>query len=115
MTKQIIFAVEKNDLGEGEEPLAIILKRQISYSADEEWLNELLKHLGESPWCQVLETLRDELNRANPRKHGSLWKGIDEDFRDLISGLMKFDPAKRLTAKEALQQRRHYSTIGLKT
>jgi len=31
-----------------------------------------------------------------------MWKGIDEEFRDLVVGLTKFDPAKRLTAREAL-------------
>ncbi|KAG4442807.1 hypothetical protein IFR05_001688 [Cadophora sp. M221] len=68
VTKQVIFAVEREDLGEGEEPLAVVLERQISYFADEEGLNGLLSHLGDSPWCQVLETLRDGFNKTNPRK-----------------------------------------------
>jgi serine/threonine protein kinase len=34
-----------------------------------------------------------------------LWKGIDEDLRDLITGLTKFDPAQRLTANEALEHK----------
>ncbi|KAH6710896.1 calcium/calmodulin dependent protein kinase [Leptodontidium sp. MPI-SDFR-AT-0119] len=103
VTKQVIFSIEGEDLGEGEEPLAVVLERQISYFADEEGLNGLLRHLGDSPWCQVLETLRDGFNKTNPRKPVSLWKGIDKDFRDLVTGLTKFDPSKRLTAKEALQ------------
>jgi serine/threonine protein kinase len=105
VTKQLIFAIEKEDLGEGEEPLAVILERQISYFADEDGLNGFLNHLGESPWHQVLEVLRGGFNKTNPRKPVSLWRGIDEDFRDLVTGLTKFDPAKRLTAKEALQHR----------
>ena len=105
MTKQIIFAVEEEDLEQGEEPLAVILERQISYFADEEGLNAFLKYLGNSPWCQILEVLRNGFNKTNPRKPVSLWKGIDEDFRDLISGLTKFDPAQRLTANEALEHR----------
>jgi hypothetical protein len=48
ITKEVIFAVKKEDLGEGEEPLAVILKRQISYFADKKGLNQLLKHLGDS-------------------------------------------------------------------
>ncbi|KAH9224723.1 kinase-like domain-containing protein [Leptodontidium sp. 2 PMI_412] len=103
VTKQVIFSIEGEDLGEGEEPLAVVLERQISYFADEEGLNGLLRHLGDSPWCQILETLRDGFNKTNPRKPVSLWKGIDKDFRDLVTGLTKFDPSKRLTAKEALQ------------
>ena len=39
------------------------------------------------------------------RESRSLWKGIDEDFRDLIMGPTKFDPAQRLTANEALEHR----------
>ena len=105
MTKQVIFAIGEDDIGEGEEPLAVILERQISYFADEEGLDGLLKHLGDSPWRQVLEVLRDGFNQANPRKPVSLWNGIDEDFRDLIRGLTKFDPAQRLTAKEALNHK----------
>lgn len=105
MTKQVIFAVGDEDLEEGEEPLAVILERQISYFADEEGLNVFLKYLGDSPWCQILEVLRDGFNKTNPRKPVSLWKGIDEDFRDLITGLTKFDPEQRLTAKEALEHR----------
>jgi serine/threonine protein kinase len=105
MTKQIIFAVEEEDLEDGEEPLAVILERQISYFADEDGLNAFLNYLGDSPWCQILEVLRDGFNETNPRKPVSLWKGVDEDFRDLITGLTKFDPAQRLTANEALEHR----------
>lgn len=103
MTKQVIFAIEGEDLGEGEEPLAVVLERQISYFADEEGLNGLLMHLGDSPWCQVFKTLRDGFNITNPRKPNTLWKGIDKDFKDFLTGLTKFDPSKRLTAEEALQ------------
>jgi serine/threonine protein kinase len=105
MTKQIIFAIDEAELEEGEEPLAVILERQMSYFADEEGLNAFLKYLGDSPWCQILEVLRDGFNKTNPRKPISLWKGIDKDLKDLITGLTKFDPAQRLTADEALKHR----------
>jgi serine/threonine protein kinase len=49
--------------------------------------------------------LRDGFNKTNPQKPVSLWKGIDEDLRDLITGLTKFDPAQRLTANEALEHK----------
>jgi len=52
ITKQVIFAVGEEDLEAGEEPLAVILERQISYFADEEGFHAMLKHLGDSPWCQ---------------------------------------------------------------
>ena len=75
MTKQIIFAVEEDDLEEGEEALAVILERQISYFADEEGLDAFLKYLGDSPWSQILEVLRDRFNETNPRKPGVFVEG----------------------------------------
>jgi serine/threonine protein kinase len=106
MTRRIIFKVDEEELeGGAVEPLAVILERQISYFADEERLNAFLKDLGDSPWCHVLEMLRDGFNKTGPRKPVTLWKGIDEEFRNLITGLTKFDPAQRLTANEALRHR----------
>ena len=48
--KRIIFVVDKEELGEVEELLSVVLERQISYLADEDRLNGLLKHLGDRPW-----------------------------------------------------------------
>jgi serine/threonine protein kinase len=96
--KRVIFAV-------GEEALSVVLERQISYFADEDGLNGLLKHLGDSPWCEVFQVIRDDFNKANSRKPFYLWKNVDVDFKDLVSGLTNFEPAKRLTAREALAHR----------
>ncbi len=103
--KRVIFAVGEEELAEGEDPLSVALERQISYFADEDGLSRLLKHLGDSPWCEVLEVIRDSFNKTNPRKPFSLWKNVDADFKDLIGGLTNFDPAKRLTAHDALTHR----------
>lgn len=100
--KRVIFAVGKDELAEGEVPLAIVLERQISYFADEDGLSALLNHLGDSPWCQVLEVIRDGFNETKPRKPFCTWKNLDADFKDLVGDLTNFDPAKRLTAHEAL-------------
>ena len=100
--KRVIFAVDEKELAEGEELLAVVLERQISYFADKEGLDGVLKYLGDSPWCEVLKVIRGGFNKANPRKPFSLWKSVDEDFKDLIGGLTNFDPAKRFTAHEAL-------------
>ena len=107
MIKRVIFAVDEEEIAEGEEILAVILERQISYFADEDGLNWLLKHLGDSPWCQIFKVLKSSFNKSNPRQPFFLWqaKNVDEDFRDLVSGLMNFDPAKRLTARKALAHR----------
>jgi serine/threonine protein kinase len=103
--KRVIFAVDEEELAEGEEPLSVVLERQMSYFADEDGLNGLLKHLGDSPWCEVLKFIRDGFNETNPRKPFSLWKNINADFKDLSGGLTNFDPTKRLTAHEALAHR----------
>lgn len=100
--KRVIFAVDEEELAKGEEPLSIVLERQISYFAGEDEFSGLLKHLGDSPWCEVLRVVRDGFNKTNPRKPFSLWKNVDADFKNLIGGLTNFDPAKRLTALEAL-------------
>ncbi|KAL9135478.1 MAG: hypothetical protein Q9175_003330 [Cornicularia normoerica] len=100
--KRVIFAVGEGELAEGEEPLSIVLERQISYFTDEDGLNVLLNHLGNSPWCRVLEVIRDGFNKTRPRKPFSMWENVDTDFKDLVGSLTNFNPAKRLTAHEAL-------------
>ncbi len=96
--------VDEKALPEGELALAHVLERQISYFADPESFDGLLRHLGDSPWCQVLEALRGGFNKENPREPFVRWnmEPLDSDLKDLIGGLTNFDPAKRLTADEAL-------------
>jgi len=60
--KLVIFAVGEEELAEGEEPLSVILERQISYFADEDGLDGLLKHLGNNPWCGIFKVLRNGFN-----------------------------------------------------
>lgn len=108
MTRRVIFAVGDEEVREGEEKLAIVLQRQVSYFADSQGLDGLLRHLGgDSPWREVFEAVCEELGEDNPRKPVSLWRGegLDEGFKDLVAGLTNFDPARRMTAKEALEHR----------
>ena len=102
--KRVILYVDEKKLPEGELALAHILERQISYFADLESFNGLLRQLDDSPWCQVLEALRDGFNKRNPREPfvRLTMDPLDSDFKDLIGGLTNFDPVKRLTAGEAL-------------
>ena len=105
MLKRVIFAVGDEELEEDIEPLSMVLERQISYFADEAGLDAFLKHLGDNPWSEVLRFLRDGFDSTNTRTPFSLWKVIETCFRDLICGLTNFDPAKRLTAREALKHK----------
>ena len=102
MHKRVIFAVGEEELGEGVEPLAVVIERQISYFADEDGLSGFLKHLSDNPWVPIFEVTRDGFNKDNPRRPFSLWKGVDEDFKNLICAMTNFDPEKRITAREAL-------------
>lgn len=102
MHKRVIFVVGEEELGEGVEPLAVVIERQISYFADEHGLSGFLKHLGDNPWVPIFEVTRDGFNKDNPRRSFSLWKGVDEYFKDLICAMTNFDPEKRITAREAL-------------
>jgi len=60
--------------------------------ADEDGLDELLKHLGDSPWCEVLKVIRDGFNSLC---------GITLTRTSKVL-LMNFGPAKKLTARVAL-------------
>ncbi|RAL06639.1 putative calcium/calmodulin dependent protein kinase [Aspergillus homomorphus CBS 101889] len=102
MHKRVIFAVGEDELEEGVDPLAVVIERQISYFADMDGLNGLLNHLGDNPWVQVFETIRDGFNKDNPRRPFSLWSGVDDDFKHLICAMTNFDPEMRITAREAL-------------
>lgn len=89
------------------EPLSIILERQISYFAELDTFDALLRHLGpESPWCEIFTVVRSGFNDQSRRKPFRLWKveipGFDQEFKDLVGGMTNFDPARRITAREAL-------------
>lgn len=104
----MIFYLDEETLPEGEVALVHVLERQLSYFADLESLNGLLRHLGDSsPWCQILEVLRGGFNKENPRESFALWNWdiLDSDLKDLIGGLTNFDPAKSITADQALLHR----------
>lgn len=100
--KRVVFAIDEDKIQRGEDVSTEFLERQISYFADEDGPNALLKHPDDSLWCQILKNFRDGFNEGNPRQPVSLWADVDADFKDLIGGLTYFDPAKRLTAHEAL-------------
>ena len=55
----------------------------------------------------MLEVLRGGFSKENPREPFVRWnmEALDSDLKDLIGGLTNFDPAKRLTAGEALSHK----------
>ncbi|KUI66996.1 Cyclin-dependent kinase 6 [Cytospora mali] len=100
--KRVILYVGEEEIGEGEEVLAHVIERQISFFADKEGIMAFLKYLGDSPWVQIFSVIKDGFNAENRRKPLYLWKNVDPDLRDLIGKLTSFDPTKRLRAREAL-------------
>lgn len=105
MTKRVIFAVGDEELKEGEEKLAIVLQRQLSYFADLESLGGLLRYLGDSPWTQIFTVIAEGFNKELPRAPFALWKYIDPEFKDLVGKMTNVDPKGRITAHEALSHR----------
>ena len=70
---------------------------------DEQGIDGLLEHLGDGLGSKLFRILLRGLDKANLCNNPfSRWEDIDAEFRDLVGGLMNFDPAKRLTAREAL-------------
>lgn len=108
MTRILPFAVDESELPEGIDPLAVVLELQISYFAEVDDLNAFLRYLGDKPeWVEIFQAVASAFAGDQPRRPFRLWEGIDVDqadsFRSLILGLTKFDPAKRLTAQQALE------------
>jgi serine/threonine protein kinase len=94
--------VADEELGEGEDKLASIIERQLSYFSDWESFEGLLQHLGDSPWTQIFDVIALGFGEENPRAPLALWKDIDPEFKNLVGKLTTVDPKKRITAHEAL-------------
>ncbi|SMY27945.1 unnamed protein product [Zymoseptoria tritici ST99CH_1A5] len=107
LTKTVIFAVDNPDLV-GDDKVPTILFRQMSYFADDEsGVEGLLEYLGDNDemrdvWEAIVDSCRDV--RKNPIM-GWQGPGMDDDFKDLVKGLTKLDPRRRISANEALRHR----------
>ncbi|KAF2768659.1 kinase-like protein [Teratosphaeria nubilosa] len=108
MTRILPFAVDESELPEDIEPLAVVLERQISYFAEDIDLRAFLRYLGDNAeWVEIFRAVASAFVQGQPRRPFRRWQGIDVDqgdsFKSLILGLTNFDPAKRLTAQQALE------------
>ncbi|KAF2642227.1 calcium/calmodulin dependent protein kinase [Massarina eburnea CBS 473.64] len=101
--KRVIFAVGEEELVGNLNREATVVARQMSYFADREGLCAFLDHIGDNPWVPLLEAARDgAFKKDKPRRLFSLLGSVDEDFENLVYAMANFDPAKRITAREAL-------------
>ncbi|KAF2278015.1 kinase-like protein [Westerdykella ornata] len=81
-----------------------ILRRHISYFGDEDGFRGLLRHIGEeNPFFERLVALAGDFDAERPRKPFTMWQYVDGEFRDLIMKMANLDPARRITAREALE------------
>ncbi|KAF1999125.1 putative calcium/calmodulin dependent protein kinase [Amniculicola lignicola CBS 123094] len=86
-------------------PEMIRLQRQISYFPDRESFNGLITHMGDDEIsCQILGMLWDD--RAadyHSYRPFSTWREVEDlSFRELVVQMMQLDPAKRISAQQAL-------------
>ena len=87
-------------------PMLIRLQRQVSYFGDKEGLNGLMKHVGDEEInCQILSFMWDQRSAENILCEPLTdWQDAgDENFKDLIGGMMNLDPTKRTTARKDLE------------
>ena len=102
--KHLIFAVTHEEL-KGEDKLAIVLERQLSYLSDLKSLGGLLQHLGDSTWAQIFTVIAEGYNKEHHRAPFALWKDTDPEFKDLVGKMTNIDPKRRITGLEALSHR----------
>ncbi|KAF1348903.1 kinase domain-containing protein [Delphinella strobiligena] len=109
MLQRVIFGIAddfRKHERQGALPYLIHLQRQICYFGDTEGVYGLMKHIGDDEIsCQVLQMLweeRDEIHLGYPPF--SKWPEVqDTGFKNIIRAMMNLDPAKRITAVEALE------------
>jgi serine/threonine protein kinase len=86
-----------------------ILRRHISlFGTDAESFLGLVRHVcGEETglWFDRFEDLINNFSEEEPRGPFARWMWLDEEFRDLVGKMTNLDPARRITAREALGHR----------
>jgi serine/threonine protein kinase len=81
-----------------------VLRRQISFFGDEEGFKGLLQWIGgKNPFFERLVTITGSFDPANPRKPFEKWCFVNAQFRDLVCRMTNLDPARKITARQALE------------
>lgn len=103
MLNKMVFRARDEELA-AKDAWRHVLRRHISYFADMDGFGGLLSHIGEdNPFFNRLIDLTTDFDASKPRSPFALWHYVDEELRDLIGKMTNFDPARRITAHEALE------------
>ncbi|EER45640.1 conserved hypothetical protein [Histoplasma capsulatum var. duboisii H88] len=103
MLNEMVFRVSDCELHVSDS-WRYVLRRHISYFADEQGFTGLLEHIGESnPFHGRLITLAGDFTSESPREPFESWKYVEPEFRDLVGKMTNLDPTRRITARQALE------------
>lgn len=107
MVKRMVFCSGLTDEQlNGDDAWWHILRRHISiFGTDTESLQGLARHVcrdGDGPWLERFGDLAESFGEQEPRRPFAGWMFVDESFRDLVGKMTNLDPARRITAREAL-------------
>ncbi|OIW29042.1 kinase-like protein [Coniochaeta ligniaria NRRL 30616] len=103
MLNDMIFRVRDEELA-ADDAWRHILRRHISYFGDEDGFRGLLRHIGEeNEFFDRLIALAGDFDADRPRKPFAMWHYVDAELRDLAVKMTNLDPARRITAREALE------------
>ena len=83
-----------------------ILRRHVSYFADEDGLNGFLQHIGkDNPFFERFVAIAQGFSPGDARQPFSHWEYAEPDLRDLIGKMTNLDPKRRISARDALDHR----------
>ncbi|OJJ42240.1 hypothetical protein ASPZODRAFT_155450 [Penicilliopsis zonata CBS 506.65] len=103
MLNEMVFHVHDSEL-HASDSWRYVLRRHISYFADEQGFTGLLEHIGEAnPFHGRLITLAGDFTSESPREPFESWKYVEPEFRDLVGKMTNLDPTRRITARQALE------------
>ena len=103
MLNEMVFRVRDSEL-HASDSWRYVLRRHISYFADEQGFTGLLEHIGEAnPFYGRLITLAGDFTSESPREPFESWKYVEPEFRDLVGKMTNLDPTRRITARQALE------------
>ncbi|ELR03992.1 hypothetical protein GMDG_06512 [Pseudogymnoascus destructans 20631-21] len=99
----MVFRISDSELA-ASDTWRYILRRHISFFGEEEGFQGLLQWIGEdNPSFEHLITLAGSFNATKPREPFATWLFVDAEFRDLVCRMTVLDPARGITAAQALE------------